>query len=209
MRIGVLALQGAFIEHEKILRQLRVETSDVRLPEHLEGLDGLIIPGGESTTIGQMAERWGLLEPIRAFAQSGRALWGTCAGMILMAKEVVDGASGQPLLGLMDIAVRRNAFGRQVDSFEADLEVPVLGKPSFGKAQDRPFGRAQGKPFHAVFIRAPLIKRVGEGVEVLARLEDGTVVAVRQGNLLATAFHPELTDDDRFHRYFLDVGSVQ
>ena len=129
MRIGVLALQGAFIEHEKILRQLRVETTEVRLPEHLEGLDGLIIPGGESTTIGQVAQRWGLLEPIRALAQSGRPLWGTCAGMILMAKEVVDGASGQPLLGLMDIAVRRNAFGRQVDSFEADLAVPVLGGP--------------------------------------------------------------------------------
>jgi 5'-phosphate synthase pdxT subunit len=201
VRIGVLALQGAFIEHEKILRGLRVETTEVRLPEHLEGLDGLIIPGGESTTIGQVAQRWGLLEPIRAFAQSGRPLWGTCAGMILMAKEVVDGASGQPLLGLMDIAVRRNAFGRQVDSFEADLDVPALGEPSFG--------RAQGRPFHAVFIRAPLIERVGKGVEVLARLENETVVAVRQRNLLATAFHPELTDDDRFHRYFLDVGSVQ
>jgi len=193
MRIGVLALQGAFIEHEKILRQLGVETTEVRLPEHLEGLDSLIIPGGESTTIGQVAQRWGLLEPIRAFAHSGRALWGTCAGMILMAKEVVDGASGQPLLGLMDIAVRRNAFGRQVDSFEADLAVPVLGGP----------------PFHTVFIRAPLIERVGKRAEVLARLENETIVAVRQGNLLATAFHPELTDDDRFHRYFLDVGSVQ
>jgi 5'-phosphate synthase pdxT subunit len=209
VRIGVLALQGAFIEHEKILRQLRVETSEVRLPEHLEGLDGLIIPGGESTTIGQVAQRWGLLEPVRTFAQSGRPLWGTCAGMILMAKEVVDGASGQPLLGLMDIAVRRNAFGRQVDSFEADLEVPALGEPSFGTPQSRPFDRAQGGPFHAVFIRAPLIERVGKGAEVLARLENETVVAVRQGNLLATAFHPELTDDDRFHRYFLDVGSLQ
>jgi 5'-phosphate synthase pdxT subunit len=201
VRIGVLALQGAFIEHEKILRRLRVETTEVRLPEHLEGLDGLIIPGGESTTIGQVAQRWGLLEPVRTFAQSGRPLWGTCAGMILMAKEVVDGASGQPLLGLMDIAVRRNAFGRQVDSFEADLDVPALGAP--------PFSKAQGRPFHAVFIRAPLIERVGKGAEVLARLENETVVAVRQGNLLATAFHPELTDDDRFHRYFLDVGSLQ
>lgn len=193
MRIGVLALQGAFIEHEKILRQLGVETTEVRLPEQMEGLDGLIIPGGESTTIGQVAQRWGLLEPIRAFAHSGRPLWGTCAGMILMAKEVVDGASGQPLLGLMDIAVRRNAFGRQVDSFEAELAVPVLGGP----------------PFHTIFIRAPLIERVGKGAEVLARLKNETIVAVRQGNLLATAFHPELTDDDRFHRYFLDVGSVQ
>ena len=193
MRIGVLALQGAFIEHEKILHQLGVETTEVRLPQQMEGLDGLIIPGGESTTIGQVAQRWGLLEPICAFAQSGRALWGTCAGMILMAKEVVDSTSGQPLLGLMDIAVRRNAFGRQVDSFEADLDVPVLGEP----------------PFHTIFIRAPLIERVGKEAEVLARLENETVVAVRQGNLLATAFHPELTDDDRFHRYFLDVGSVQ
>jgi len=197
-RVGVLALQGAFIEHEKVLRLLGVETVEVRLPEHVEGLDGLIIPGGESTTIGQMAERWNLLEPIRALARSGRPLWGTCAGMILIAKEVVDGVPGQPLLELMDIAIRRNAFGRQVDSFEADLEVPVLGEP----------------PFHAVFIRAPVIERVGKEVEVLARLEpapsgaegDGGVVAVRQGNLLATAFHPELTDDDRFHRYFLGLA---
>ncbi len=201
MRVGILALQGAFIEHEKVLARIGAETVEVRLPEHLEGLDGLIIPGGESTTIGQVAQRWGLLEPIRAFAHSGRPLWGTCAGMILMAKEAVDGVPGQPLLGLMDIAIRRNAFGRQVDSFEADLEVPALGEP----------------PFHAVFIRAPLIERVGPGVDVLARLEpalgstegEGMVVAVRQGNLLATAFHPELTEDDRFHRYFacsLGVG---
>ena len=187
MKVGVLALQGAFVEHEKILRRLGVDAIEVRLPEELEGLDGLIIPGGESTTIGKVAGRWGLLEPIRAFAQSGRPLWGTCAGMVLMAKEVTDGVPGQPLLGLMDIAVVRNAFGRQVDSFEADLEVPALG----------------GSPFHAVFIRAPLIKRVGEGVEVLARLEDETIVAARQGNLLETAFHPELTEDDRFHRYFM------
>nr|HID14964.1 pyridoxal 5'-phosphate synthase glutaminase subunit PdxT [Anaerolineae bacterium] len=150
------------------------------------------------TTIGQMAQRWGLLEPIREFARSGRPVWGTCAGLILMAKEVVDGVPGQPLLGLMDVAVRRNAFGRQVESFEADLEVPALGEP--------PFDDAQGKPFHAVFIRAPLIERVGKGVKVLARLEDGAVVAVRQESMLATAFHPELTDDDRFHRYFLGLG---
>jgi len=189
MRVGILALQGAFIEHEQVLHLLGVETVEVRLPAHLEGLDGLIIPGGESTTIGQMARRWGLLEPIREFARSGRPLWGTCAGMILMAKEIVDGAPGQPLLGLLDVAVRRNAFGRQVDSFEADLEILVLGE----------------EPFHAVFIRAPTIERVGEGVEVLARLEDGGVVAVRQGNLLATAFHPELTEDDRFHRYFIGL----
>ncbi len=187
MRVGVLAAQGAFIEHEKMLRLLGVETVEVRLPEHLEELDGLVIPGGESTTIGQIAREWGLWDPIIAFAHSGRPVWGTCAGMILMAREALGGAPGQPLLGLMDVVVRRNAFGRQVDSFEADLEVDVLGE----------------EPFHAVFIRAPLVERVGEGVEILARLDDGTVVAVRQGNLLATAFHPELTGDERFHRYFM------
>ena len=189
MKIGVLAVQGAFIEHEQMLRRIGVEPVEVRLPAHLEGIDGLIIPGGESTTIGRMIEKWGLLEPIRDMARSGFPIWGTCAGMILMAKEVVDGVPGQPLLALMDVTVRRNAFGRQVDSFETDLEVPVLGGP----------------PFRAVFIRAPLIERVGEGVEVLAQLEDGTVVAVRQGNLLATAFHPELTEDVRFHRYFVGL----
>jgi len=201
MKVGVLALQGAFIEHEKALARIGVEPVEVRLPGHLDGLDGLIIPGGESTTIGQVAERWGLLEPIRAFVQSGRPLWGTCAGMILIAREVVDGKPDQSLLGLMDIAVRRNAFGRQVNSFETDLEVPVLG--------ERPFDSAQGKPFHAVFIRAPLIERVGRGVEILAQLEDGTVVAAQQGNLLVTAFHPELTEDDRLHRYFVGLGSSQ
>ena len=189
MRIGVLALQGAFIEHKNVLTRLGVQPVEVRLPEHLEGLAGLIIPGGESTTIGLLAQKWGLLEPLREFARSGQPLWGTCAGMILMAKEVVDGVPGQPLLGLMEITVRRNAFGRQVDSFEADLPVSVLGNP----------------PFHAVFIRAPVIERVEAGVEVLAALEDGTAVAVQHGNLLATAFHPELTRDDRFHRYFLKL----
>ena len=192
MRIGVLAVQGAFIEHNKILTHIGAESVEVRLPRHLEGLDGLVIPGGESTTIGKAAHRWGLLEPIRAFAQSGRPLWGTCAGMILMAKEVMDAVPGQPILGLMDIAVRRNAFGRQVDSFEADLDIPVLGE----------------SPFHAVFIRAPLIERVRDGVEVLARLDDGAIIAARQGNLLATAFHPELTEDDRFHRYFVEEFRV-
>jgi 5'-phosphate synthase pdxT subunit len=202
MKIGVLALQGAFVEHEKILTQIGIDVIKVRLPEHLESLDGLIIPGGESTTIGKVARRWGLLEPLRAFARSGRPLWGTCAGMIFMAKHVVDGKPDQPLLALMDVTVRRNAFGRQVDSFEADLDVPALGE----------------QPFHAVFIRAPFIEHVGEGVEILAKLEpalsanrrfgvegDRTIVAVRQGNLLATAFHPELTEDGRFHKYFLDL----
>lgn len=204
MKIGVLALQGAFIEHEKALKRVGVEAVEVRLPEHLGGLDGLIIPGGESTTIGKVARQWGLMEPLLTFARSGRPLWGTCAGMIFIAKDVVDGKPDQPLLKLMDVTVRRNAFGRQVDSFEADVDVPVLGK----------------EPFHAVFIRAPFVERVGEEVEVLAKLEpalsanhrfgvegDGTIVAVRQGNLLATAFHPELTEDDRFHRYFLSLGS--
>ncbi len=190
LRIGVLALQGAFIEHKNVLARLGVPSVEVRLPEHLEGLDGLIIPGGESTTMGLLAQKWGLLEPLRAFARSGRPIWGTCAGMILLAKEIVDGVPGQPILGLMDITVRRNAFGRQVDSFEADLEIPVLGNP----------------PFHAVFIRAPVIERVGAGVDVLAYLEDGTAVAVRQGQLLATAFHPELTGDVRFHRFFLQLA---
>lgn len=189
MNIGVLALQGAFIEHENVLARLGVQPVEVRLPEHLAGLDGLIIPGGESTTVGLLAQKRGLLEPLREFARSGRPLWGTCAGMILMAKEVVDGVPDQPLLKLMDITVRRNAFGRQLDSFEADLTVPVLGDP----------------PFHAVFIRAPVIERVGAGVDVLAALDDGTAVAVQQGNLLATAFHPELTRDERFHRYFLQL----
>ncbi len=190
MKIGVLAVQGAFIEHEKMLRRLGAETTEVRLPAHLDDLDGLIIPGGESTTIGKVASEWGLMDPVRAFAQSGRPLWGACAGMILMAKEVSDRAADQPLLKLMDVTVRRNAFGRQVDSFETDLDIPALGDPLF----------------HAIFIRAPLIERVGERVETLAQLEDGTVAAVRQGNMLATAFHPELTDDDRFHRYFLGLA---
>jgi 5'-phosphate synthase pdxT subunit len=187
MKIGVLAVQGAFIEHEKALARIGAEPVEVRLPQHLDDLGGLIIPGGESTTIGKVAQRWGLVEPIRTFARSGRPLWGTCAGMILMAKKVLDSMPGQPTLDLMDIAVRRNAFGRQVDSFEADLKVSALGE----------------EPFPAVFIRAPLVERVEDGVEVLAQLDDGTVVAARQGNLLVTAFHPELTGDDRFHRYFL------
>jgi 5'-phosphate synthase pdxT subunit len=191
VKIGVLALQGAFAEHEVVLRKLGFDTVQVRLPQHVEGLDGLIIPGGESTTIGQVGERWGLLEPIRSFARSGRPVWGTCAGLILVAKDVVDGIPGQASLKLMDVSVRRNAFGRQVDSFEADLEVPVLGDP----------------PFPAVFIRAPVIEEAGQGVDVLARLEDGTIVAVQQGNMLATSFHPELTDDARFHSHFINLAA--
>lgn len=158
---------------------------EVRLPEELEGLDGLIIPGGESTTMGKLMAAYGLDEPIRRFARQGKAVWGTCAGMIMLAKDI-DG-SAQPRLGLMDIGVNRNAFGRQVDSFEAELQVDELG----------------GEPFHAVFIRAPLLTRAGEGVKVLAELPDGRIVAAEQGKLLVTAFHPELTGDLRFHQYFL------
>jgi 5'-phosphate synthase pdxT subunit len=186
VRIGVLALQGAFIEHEKMLTQLGAQPVEVRLPEQLDGLDGLIIPGGESTTIGKLANDFHLMEPLRRFA-SARPTWGTCAGLIFLARDV---GVAQPLLGLMDLNVERNAFGRQVDSFEADLEVPALGET----------------PFPAVFIRAPLIEGVGPGVEVLARLPDGRTVAARQGHLLVTAFHPELTGDDRFHRLFLEMA---
>jgi 5'-phosphate synthase pdxT subunit len=183
MKIGILALQGAFVEHAQMLRGLGVETVQVRLSAHLDGLDGLIIPGGESTTIGKLAADFDLLEPLRRFA-AARPTWGTCAGLIFLAQDV---GRAQPLLGLMDVTVERNAFGRQVDSFEADLEVPALGAP----------------PFPAVFIRAPSVEAVGPAVQVLARLPDGRVVAARQDHLLATAFHPELTEDDRFHRLFL------
>jgi 5'-phosphate synthase pdxT subunit len=188
MRIGVLALQGAFIEHDKVLARIGATPVKVRLPEHLDGLDGLIIPGGESTTIGKLATEFGLLTPLREFAAT-QATWGTCAGLIFLARDV---GCAQPLLGLMDVTVERNAFGRQVDSFETDLAVPILGE----------------RPFPAVFIRAPSIKRVGPDVEVLARLGDGRIVAARQGHLLATAFHPELTGDDRFHRLFLEMVGV-
>ncbi len=190
MRIGVLGLQGDYLEHHQALRRLGVETVDVRLPQHLEGVDGLIIPGGESTTIGALAERYGLIDPLRRMAEAGVPIWGTCAGMIFLAKDV---GRPQPTLGLMDIRVRRNAFGRQIDSFETDLEIPALAR--FGDP----------RPFRAIFIRAPLIEAVGPGVEALARLEDGAVVAAQQGHLLATAFHPELTGDLRFHQYFLEI----
>jgi 5'-phosphate synthase pdxT subunit len=183
MKIGVLALQGAFIEHQKTLRSLGATAIQVRLPEQLEDLDALIIPGGESTTIGKLAVSYNLLYPLRAFAET-RPVWGTCAGMIMLAKNI---GRDQPLIGVMDIVVNRNAFGRQVDSFETDLAVAELGPV----------------PFHAVFIRAPLVTSVADHVRVLARLEDGGIVAVRQAHWLATAFHPELTPDDRFHRYFL------
>jgi 5'-phosphate synthase pdxT subunit len=185
MKIGVLALQGAFREHIEALRKLGAEAVEVRLPEQLEGLDGLIIPGGESTAIGKLAVEYGLQEAIRCYAQAGKPVYGTCAGMILLSRDV---GRDQPLLGVMDVTVERNAFGRQLDSFETDLDISALGE----------------QPFHAVFIRAPKIESVGNEVKVLAKLPDGTPVAAQQGNMLVTAFHPELTNDLRFHRYFLD-----
>ena len=193
MKIGVRALQGDFREHIEMLSRLGIESREVRLPRDLEGLDGLIIPGGESTTIGKLAAMYGLIEPILALIAEEKPVWGTCAGMILLARYI--GGLEQPLFGAMDVHIRRNAFGRQVDSFEAELEVPAL-------ASVTPHGDPVA-PFIGVFIRAPFVTEVGDGVEVLAQLDDGTIVAVRQGNLLATAFHPELTDDVRFHQYFL------
>ena len=187
MKVGVLALQGAFIEHEKMLRGLGVEPVQVRLPGQLGDLDALIIPGGESTTIGKLATEYGLIEPLRQFA-SEKPTWGTCAGMIFLAKDI--GSDRQPLLGLMDIKVNRNAFGRQIDSFETNLSIKGLDEP-----------------FHAVFIRAPLVTETTPGVDVLATLDDGRIVAVREGHMLATAFHPELTGDDRLHAYFLDMSN--
>jgi 5'-phosphate synthase pdxT subunit len=191
MQIGVLALQGDFAEHIAILRRLGAETREVRLPQDLKGLDGLIIPGGESTTMGKLATDYGLMEPLRKFGKE-KPVWGTCAGAILLAKDI---KSEQPLLGLMDITVERNAFGRQVNSFEMPLEVPALAL--FDK---------KNPPFNAVFIRAPVIESVGaKDVEVLAKLDDDAIVAARQGHLMATSFHPELSEDDRFHRLFLSL----
>ena len=188
MAVGVLALQGAFREHRQTLRQCGVEAFTVRTPEEVAAAEALIIPGGESTTIGKLMDRYGLLVPVREFAASGKPLLGTCAGMILMAKTIEDGIADQPRVGVIDITVRRNAFGRQVDSFETDL----------------PFAGIDGGPVRAVFIRAPIIESVGPEVEVLARHE-GRVVAARQGKMLVLSFHPELTSDCRVHRYFLDM----
>jgi pyridoxal 5'-phosphate synthase pdxT subunit len=188
MKIGVLAIQGDFAEHIVMLKRLGVETAEVRLPAHLQGLDGLIMPGGESTTIGKLAVDYGLLEPLRAFG-STHPIWGTCAGAIFLSK---DARRDQPLLGLMDIAVQRNAFGRQVDSFEADLSIPELG---------------QGGAYHAIFIRAPIIESVQGDAKILSALPDGRIVAAQDGILLATSFHPELTRDVRFHEYFLSLVS--
>lgn len=189
MKVGVLALQGDFEEHVSMLRRLGIEAVEVRLPRHLEGLDGVILPGGESTTIVRLIDEYDLRQPLRAFAEAGGAIWGTCAGMIVLGRRVPD--LDRPPLGLMDLTVRRNAFGRQIESFEAQVEVQGMA----------------GGPFPAVFIRAPRIEQVGPGVEVLATLDDGAMVAARQDHLLATAFHPELTDDTRFHRLFLELAS--
>jgi 5'-phosphate synthase pdxT subunit len=187
MRVGVLALQGSFAEHAEALRAVGASPVLVRLPAHMENLAGLIIPGGESTTIGKLLVNSGLLEPLRIAVTKGMPVYGTCAGMILLARDI--GGHDQPLIGVMDITVKRNAFGRQLESFEESLRVPTLGP----------------EPFRGVFIRAPLIEKTGTGVAVLATLTDGRVVAARQGKLLATAFHPELTDDSRVHRYFLEM----
>jgi len=184
--VGVLSLQGAVREHLETLRRIGVEAITVRTPEEVAAVEGLIRPGGESTTIGKLMVRYGLQQPIQELVASGRPLLGTCAGMILMAKTIQDGIVDQPRLAVMDITVQRNAFGRQVDSFETDLE----------------FKGIDGGPARAVFIRAPVIAGVGDGVEVLAT-HDGTPVAARQGNLLVLSFHPELTDDTRVHEYFL------
>ena len=182
MKIGVLALQGAFAEHCSTLRAIGVEAVEVRLPAHLEDIDGLILPGGESTAMRRLIERWEMRGPILDLAASGAPLFGTCAGMIVLARELAG--DEEPILPLLDVTVERNAFGRQLDSFETDLPVPLLGDT----------------PVHAVFIRAPVIERAGPDVDVLARLPDGRIVAVRERNVIATSFHPELAGETRFHR---------
>jgi 5'-phosphate synthase pdxT subunit len=192
-RVGVLGLQGDFREHLDTFERLGTDAIDVRRPEQLDEIDALVIPGGESTTIGKLAAHYGFIPKLQERVSQGMLVWGTCAGAIFIARDVPG--HPHPLAGLMDIRVRRNAFGRQINSFEADLDVPALGP----------------EPFHAVFIRAPLIESIGPSVEVLATLEGAagegpTIVAARQGNLMATSFHPELTHDGRFHEYFLTLG---
>jgi 5'-phosphate synthase pdxT subunit len=189
--IGVLALQGDFREHRAALERIGVPSIEVRHAHQLETIDSLIIPGGESTTIGKLAVDFGLMEPLRAFGAI-KPIWGTCAGAIFLSR---DAKRTQPLLGLMDISVERNAFGRQIDSFEIDLQIPAF--KSLGP---------ENPPYHAVFIRAPLIESVGQQVEILSKLENGRIVAARQGKWLATSFHPELTSDDRFHAYFVEMS---
>jgi 5'-phosphate synthase pdxT subunit len=187
VRIGILALQGDFAEHIAMLSRLGVDTFPVRLPSQISNLDGLVIPGGESTTISKLMAEYALAKPIRELAYQGLPIWGTCAGMVLLAKEITNSANGT--LGIMDIKVERNTFGRQVDSFETDLPIPALGN----------------HPFRGVFIRAPIIEEAGPKVEILCQLSDGVIVAAREENCLACSFHPELTDDSRFHEYFLTL----
>lgn len=189
VRVGVLAVQGAFAEHIDVLRGLGVDAVPVRLPEDLDGVSALVLPGGESTTMRKLIDRWGLREPIRQLARDGAPIFGTCAGMILLAKDISDGDA--PVFPLLDITVKRNAFGRQLDSFEGEINVPVLGD----------------RPVHAVFIRAPIVERVGPDVDVLAQLDDGRVVAVRSGSVVATAFHPELAGETRFHRLIATMAA--
>jgi 5'-phosphate synthase pdxT subunit len=189
MKIGVLALQGDFAEHIRMLETIGVEPVEVRLPAHLEGLSGLCLPGGESTTMRKLIDRWALRAPLLEFAATGAPLFGTCAGMIILAREIADG--DEPVLPLLDVTVRRNAFGRQLDSFQGELSVPIVGD----------------QPVDGVFIRAPVIERVGPGVDVLARLADGRIVAVRERNILATAFHPELAGEPRFHRLIATMAA--
>jgi len=193
MKIGILALQGAFIEHIQMFGRIGVEAVEIRLPVQLERVAGLVIPGGESTTMMKLMHDYGLVTPIKKMAAGHIPVWGTCAGMICLAKMAVNpDSSAMETLALMDITVRRNAFGRQVDSFEADLHIAGL----------------RGGPFHGVFIRAPYIEKAGSGVQALSALPDGEIVAARQGNLLATSFHPELSGDARIHRYFADIAKV-
>jgi 5'-phosphate synthase pdxT subunit len=186
-RVGVLALQGDFREHIAVLRGLGADAVPVRRPEEVAAIDGLVIPGGESSVMDKLSRAFGLAEPLREAIADGLPVYGTCAGLIMLADTIVDGIAGQQSLGGLDVAVRRNAFGSQVDSFETDLDIPAIG----------------GEPMHAVFIRAPIVEAVGERATALARVDDGRVVAVQQGNLLGTSFHPEITGDTRFHEYFL------
>jgi 5'-phosphate synthase pdxT subunit len=188
-RIGVLAVQGDFREHLDTLRTIGVEGVEVRLPQDLDGVNGLILPGGESTTMRRLIARWGLSDPILRLAETGAPLYGTCAGMIVVSREIAGGE--EPILPLLDITVERNAFGRQLDSFETDLSVPILGD----------------QPVHGVFIRAPIVERTGPGVDILSQLDDGRIVAVRERNVLATAFHPELAGETRFHRLLATMAA--
>ena len=186
--VGVLALQGDFREHISVLRSLGADAVPVKRPEELERVDGLVIPGGESSVMDKLSRLFGLAEPLKAAIASGLPVYGTCAGLIMLADTVLDSIDGQQSLGGFDLVVRRNAFGSQLESFETDIDIPVLGDP----------------PVHAVFIRAPVVESVGERATALASLPDGRVVAVEQDNLLGTSFHPEMTGDTRFHQYFLD-----